>query len=410
MVAFIFSLPQLCIKYSKKSYSSGDKKSFKLGFENITKNFLRSLTPSHDLSYTTALVTNSFIKDQGGDCSIDVLLKNGLKIKAIFVFGNHTHKYFNFNKIKNYTAEIPTVTDLNKRPLNIHDLKGIEVVFFDVQDIGICYSHSLSILVHVMEIMGRLGKTVVVLDRPNLLGDAIEGVCCSCDVRTSLNTHMIPFRYGMTIGELAQYCNKYVLKKSAQLYVVPMEQYNRHLYTYYTCTGKLPSDDISSVESRQEYSFLSLLAEVYPLDVGIGTNKAFQCILLPGHIKFSQHQWFKLKKYLLDLGIESTPYKYYNKHTKNIYNGLRLYIKDIGNFSLLRALVGTLEFFKQEGVPLEFSKNFCNVPGMLKIKELIDGTIRRETFEALCTYELEHFFVTASSFFIYKPYPKVIGV
>ena len=51
--------------------------------------------------------------------------------------------------------------------------------------------------------------------------------------------------------------------------------------------------------------FWVCLGEVSPFDIGIGTDKAFQCILLPQHIAFSKKQWFKLKEQLKDLGIDS---------------------------------------------------------------------------------------------------------
>lgn len=408
MVTFIFLLPQLCIKYSKNSYSDSNHEHFKLGLENITHDFLCSLTTSHDLSYAAALVTNLTGQDQVGNRNIDVLLQKGLNIKKIFVPGNELNELAHLGKIMNLAAHIPII-DFHKKPLKIDDLKGIDVVFFDVQDVGICYCSSLGALVHVMEIVGRSGKTIVVLDRPNLLGDAIEGVFCSHDIHESLNVDAIPLRYGMTIGELANYCNKYVLKKPAQLYVVPMDHYNRHMHSYYAFVGKL-SSNINSIEACHGYSFLGLLAEVSPFDIGIGTDKAFQCILLPERIKFSQRQWFNLKKQLMDLGIDSTSYRYYSKHKKDFCSGLRVCIRDISNFSLLRALVETLEFFKKEGIHLCFSRKFCSIPGMPKIKELIDGTIKREDFEAQRKYELEHFFVMASSSFMYKPYPKVVVI
>ena len=99
------------------------------------------------------------------------------------------------------------------------------------------------------------------------------------DIQQSLLSVSVPIRYGMTIGELAQYCNKYLLKKSATLFVVPMDHYNRHLYPYKAPIGKL-SPNINSIESCHGYSFLGLLGEVAPFDIGIGTDKAFQCILL----------------------------------------------------------------------------------------------------------------------------------
>ena len=103
-------------------------------------------------------------------------------------------------------------------------------------------------------------------------------------------------------------------------------------------------------------------------------------------------------------------YRYYSQRKKEFCSGLRVCIRDIGNFSLFKALVATLEFFQKEGVALKFSDQFSHIPGMYKVKELVQGTIKRKDFEAELKYELEQFFVMASSSFIYKPYPKVVLV
>ncbi len=410
MIVFVFILPQFFISYLNHPHKIEDcTENFKLGLENISHEFLCALTSKGDLSFTVALITNHTGHDQIGNRNVDLLLQKGLHIKKIFVpiHGlNDEGRMSGNQKSLDPVTRIP-IMNLQGKQLKQEDLKGIDVIFFDMQDVGIRYCSSLGTLMNIMEVAGRLNKTVVVLDRPNLLGDVIEGAFGATDLQQSLLSISVPIRYGMTIGELAQYCNKYLLKKSANLYVVPMDHYNRHLYPYKVSVGKL-SPNINSLESCHGYSFLGLLGEVSPFDIGIGTDKAFQCILLPQHIAFSKKQWFRLREQLKDLGIDSSCYRYYSHRKKEFCSGLRVCIRDISNFSLLKALVGTLEFFQKEGLALKFSNQFCTIPGMTKIKELVQGTLKREDFQAELKYELEHFFVMASSSFIYKPYPKVV--
>jgi uncharacterized protein YbbC (DUF1343 family) len=404
----VFYIPQFFISYFQKPYEiRNSTDAFKLGLENITQDFLCALTSRHDLSFTVALVTNHTGKDQVGNRNIDILLDRGLHIKKIFVpFGDARSEMTSQKRIDHVTR-IPII-NLQGRRINNEDLKGIEVIFFDIQDVGIRFSGSLGPLVNVMEVAGRTGKPVVVLDRPNLLGAAIEGAFGMTDIQQSLITSSVPIRYGMTIGELAQYCNKNLLKKVANLYVVPMDNYNRHLYPYKTVVGSL-SPNIHSIESCHGYSFLGLLGEVAPFDIGIGTDRAFQCILLPERICFTKKQWFKLKDQLKELGIDSTFYKYYSRRKKETCSGLRVSILDISNFSLFKALVTTLDFFKHEGVELKFSENFSTIPGMNLVKGLVAGNINRKEFQAKLKSELDHFFVVASGSFMYKPYPKVVS-
>ena len=405
----VFYIPQFFISYFQRPYEAcNSTDAFKLGLENVSQEFLRALTPRHDMSYVVALVTNHTGKDQLGNRNVDILREKGLHIKKIFVPFDDGYCGSTSTRCIDHVTHIPII-NLQGRRIKKEDIKDVDVIFFDLQDVGIRFSGSLGPLVNVMEVAGQLNKTLVVLDRPNLLGAAMEGAFGPVDIEQSLIASAVPIRYGMTIGELAHYCNKNVLKKTANLYVVPMDNYNRLLFPYKTVIGSL-SPNIRSIESCHGYSFLGLLGEVSPFDIGIGTDNAFQCILLPERVCFTKKQWFKLKNELKDLGIDSTFYKYYSQRKKETCSGLRVCICDISNFSLFKALVTTLEFFKHEGVELKFSEHFSAIPGMNRVKDLIAGNINRKEFQAKLKSELDHFFVMASGSFMYKPYPKVVSV
>lgn len=414
LLIMIFSLPKIVIKFvgSARFCDTLEHENFKLGLENISDDFLYTLTPKSNLSYCVALVTNHTGKDQIGHRNIDILLQRGLKIKKIFAPQHGFDGNINTDSVANNQLDPVTripIINLHGRHLTEMDVRGIDVIFFDLQDIGIRYYSYVNTLVNVMEVAASSNKSVVVLDRPNLLGDGIEGAFEYGNMHNSLLSMSVPIRYGLTIGELAQYCNKFVISKAAKLFVVPMNNYNRHLCTYTSFTGKL-SPNINSRESCYGYSFLGLIGEVYPFDIGIGTDKAFQCILLPEHIAFSKQQWFKLRDQLKSLGIDSTYYRYFSHRKKEFCTGLRVNILDISNFSLFKALVTTLDFFKHEGINLKFSDQFCKIPGMNKVKQLVEGTIKKEEFDAEIRQALDHYFTMAKSSFIYKPHPKVILV
>lgn len=414
LLAMIFVLPKIVIKFmgTSRSCENTDSERFKLGLENISDDFLAMLSPSGSLSYDVALVTNHTGKDQIGHRNIDILLQRGLTIKKIFAPQHGFDGDISINAVANDRLDPVTripIVNLHGRQLTDTDIRGVHVIFFDLQDIGIRYYSYVNTLVNVMEVAARCDKSVVVLDRPNLLGDAIEGAFGVPEAHNSLLSMNVPIRYGLTIGELAQYCNKYVIKKAAKLFVVPMDNYNRHMYPYKSPIGKL-SPNISSRESCYGYSFLGLIGEVHPFDIGIGTDKAFQCILLPEHVAFSKRQWFKLRDLLQEIGIDSKYYRYFSHRKKEFCSGLRVNILDISNFSLFKALVVTLDFFKSQGIELKFSDHFCKIPGMYKIKQLVEGTIKKEDFDAEIKQALDQYFMMAASSFIYKPYPKVIAV
>jgi len=157
-------------------------------------------------------------------------------------------------------------------------------------------------------------------------------------------------------------------------------------------------------------AFLGLLDQVTPFDIGLGTDKAFQCILLPDKIKFPKQKWLDLAAVLKDLGVESKEHRYYSARKKTHCSGLRLHIHDINHFSSFKTLLTMLTFFKHNGVPLQFSPSFDKAMGSSAIKALIQGTISKTEFALQVNNDLQLFFKKACSCFLYKPYPKMVRI
>lgn len=109
-------------------------------------------------------------------------------------------------------------------------LESVDVIVFDLQDIGSRYFTYIYTMAYVMEACGEQGKQFVVLDRPNpISGDRIEGNLVEEDVRSFVGLLPIPNRHGMTVGELAQLF-KYKFGYNCDLTVVPMEGWHRAMY------------------------------------------------------------------------------------------------------------------------------------------------------------------------------------
>ena len=104
-------------------------------------------------------------------------------------------------------------------------LSGIDVLLFDVQDIGARTYTYMSTLNYCMVAAEKYDKPIVVLDRPNPLGGMIvDGPVLETPYKTFVGVDNLPMAHGMTAGELAQYFNRTI---GAELYVVPMEGYKR---------------------------------------------------------------------------------------------------------------------------------------------------------------------------------------
>lgn len=167
-------------------------------------------------------------------------------------------------------------------------LEGIEVMVYDIQDVGVRSYTFISTLGLVMEACGERGIEVVVLDRPNPLGgNKIEGCVVEDGFFSFVSQYRIPYVYGLTVGELAMLVNEEGLNKGqkgnqehvkCRLTVVPMEGWSRDMV--YEDTGLpwvLPSPNIPFKDTPMYYTSAGICGELYGyLNIGIGYTLPFQ--------------------------------------------------------------------------------------------------------------------------------------
>jgi uncharacterized protein YbbC (DUF1343 family) len=166
-------------------------------------------------------------------------------------------------------------------------LKGIDVMVYDIQDVGTrCYTF-ISTLGLVMRACAAAGVEVVVLDRPNPLGgNKIEGCLVEEGYHSFVSQYKIPFLYGLTVGELAQLINQEDLNRGqrgklkpahCKLTVIPMRGWRRDML--YKDTGLpwiLPSPNIPSMQSALCYGASGICGEFGLLNSGVGYTIPFE--------------------------------------------------------------------------------------------------------------------------------------
>ncbi len=167
-------------------------------------------------------------------------------------------------------------------------LKGIDVMVYDIQDVGVRSYTFISTLGLVMEACGEMGIEVMVLDRPNPLGgDKIEGCCVEPGFFSFVSQYKIPYIYGLTVGELAVMINEEGMNcgqkgdqvpAKCKLTVVPMKGWTRDML--YEDTGLpwvLPSPNIPFKETPMYYAAAGICGELYGfMNIGIGYTLPFQ--------------------------------------------------------------------------------------------------------------------------------------
>jgi len=162
----------------------------------------------------------------------------------------------------------------NKKP-SVEMLKGIDVMIFDIQDVGARFYTYISTLHYVMEACAENNIQVVVLDRPNPNGYYIDGPILEKDYSSFVGMHPIPVVHGMTIGEYAKMINGEKWLKNnlqADLKVIPMLGYSHK--DRYQLPVK-PSPNLPNMDAIYLYPSLCFF-EGTPISIGRGTDKPFQ--------------------------------------------------------------------------------------------------------------------------------------
>ena len=167
-------------------------------------------------------------------------------------------------------------------------LQGIDVMVYDIQDVGVRSYTFISTLGLVMEACAPLGIEVIVLDRPNPLGgNKIEGCYVEQPFNSFVSQYRIPYVYGLTVGELATLINEEGLNRGqkgdqepvkCKLSVIPMQGWTRSmLYEDTKLPWVLPSPNIPFSDSPMYYAASGVCGELYGfMNIGIGYTLPFQ--------------------------------------------------------------------------------------------------------------------------------------
>ncbi len=159
-------------------------------------------------------------------------------------------------------------------------LQGIDVLVYDIQDIG-CRSYTfISTMGLVMMAAKEQNKEVVILDRPNPLGgEKVEGSGVSQGYFSFVSQFDIPYIYGLTCGELANYLNQEI---GCKLTVVPMQGWKRSMRFEDTGLPWVPtSPQIPSTTAAILYPATGIIGEMGFMNIGVGYTLPFQVMTAP---------------------------------------------------------------------------------------------------------------------------------
>src|SRR5690606_7672205 len=169
---------------------------------------------------------------------VDFLVSRKVDVKKIFSpehgFRGNADAGETVKSGKDTKTSLPIVSlyGNNKKPTP-EQLEDIDVLLFDIQDVGARFYTYISTLHYIMEAVAENGKKVIVLDRPNPNGHYVDGPVLDMKFKSFVGMHPVPVVYGMTIGEYAKMINgeKWLANGvECRLTVVPLKNYTHRRY------------------------------------------------------------------------------------------------------------------------------------------------------------------------------------
>lgn len=330
---------------------------------------------------------------------VDSLLSSGVNVKKVFApehgFRGDQPDGENIEDGIDSKTGLPIVSlyGKNKKP-SPESLKDVELVLFDIQDVGARFYTYLSTLHYVMQACAELAIPLIVADRPNPNIHYVDGPVLKKGFESFVGLHPVPIVYGMTIGEYAQMLNGegWHEAEKCSLTVLPCLNYKRNLT--YELPVK-PSPNLPTTESIYLYPSLCLF-EGTTVSVGRGTASPFTVIGEPKNQKGGFTFVPEPKK-----GASVNP-----KHKGEKCRGYDLsdYIKNPENLTQLD-LSWLVRMYRETSAPESFflsSGYFDKLAGTdefrLDIMKGLDLTAIRKTWQR----DLDDFEVIRSKYLIYK--------
>jgi len=231
---------------------------------------------------------------------------------------------------------IKALSTYRKKPAEIAELiSDLDVVLFDIQDIGVrSYTYIYS-MAYLMQAAAIAGKKVIILDRPNPInGVQMEGNILDPDYSSFVGMYPIPYRHGMTTGELALLFNsEYGI--NCDLEIVAMEGWTRNMWFEDTGLPWVPtSPHVPDAETILPMIATGTYGELGMLSEGVGTTIPFE--YTGGPWITDPHEFARVMEVRAGEGVIYRPtfFKpYYGRHKGEVCGGLQLYVTDRDLFS-----------------------------------------------------------------------------
>lgn len=293
-------------------------------------------------------------------------------------------------------------------------LADVDVLVFDIQDIGARFYTYIWTLYYAMQAAGENGKRFVVLDRPNPLGTDIEGFVLEPELSSFVGLREIPQTHGLTVGELARLFNGEFLNGEVTLEVVEMSGYDPEEPPVQELPWVLPSPNIPTPDTAVVYAGTGLI-ESLNISEGRGTTTPFLWFGAPFITEEHVDQLIETLRAaelpgVLYRPMFATPTT--SKHAGVFCGGLQLHVTDAAAYEPVRtgihviaALLRTVEEIDwREGDDCRTEDDVCwidKLTGTKRTRQMLEDGESPEAIVAAWRREARRFEVTTKRYRLY---------
>ena len=333
---------------------------------------------------------------------VDVLIAKGVDLKKVFAPEHGFRGTADAGELlsdgTDKSSGLPVISlyGKSKKP-SADQLEDVDLVLFDIQDVGARFYTYISSMHYVMEACAEQGKELIVLDRPNPNGFYVDGPVLKPEFKSFVGMHPVPIVHGMTIGEYAQMINgegwldgglKCALK------VITCTGYD-HSSSYHLPIP--PSPNLPNYSSVYLYPSLCLF-EGTIVSVGRGTDKQFQIIGFPG---LEDGPYTFTPKSMA--GAQDPKYKGQECRGFDLGTFGEFYIRNTGQLYLYW-LVEAYNGLDKEGRQRFFTPFFDKLAGSTELRMQVEEGKTVEEIRASWQTDLEQFKQVRSRYLLYKDF------
>jgi uncharacterized protein YbbC (DUF1343 family)/CubicO group peptidase (beta-lactamase class C family) len=230
------------------------------------------------------IITNQTGIDRAGKRGIDLMLKAGVRIEAIFspehgIAGTEDRPDIADSKDPATGLPVRSLYRNSRYRVTPELLGGVDTLVFDIQDVGARFYTYGCAMLDALEQAGKTRIPFYVLDRPNpVTGVHVEGPMLDLSLESQVGCYLLPIRHGLTLGELASMVNT-EKKLGADLHVIKIQNWERG--DWFDSTGLTwvdPSPNMRGLNAATLYPGVAMLESSPQLSVGRGTDAPFEQI------------------------------------------------------------------------------------------------------------------------------------